>query len=94
MRSIQEIFDMCVTLKLTTSQGDFSRLWGRAESWFSSALSRQAERRLSTEALLAFYFSLVEAEQHSDGNLDHGRITAIRQLRLEIWSEIAERVRT
>lgn len=91
MRSMQELFDTCVSVGLTSSHREFSHLWNRAESWFSSALSRQHERRLSTESLLAFYFSLLNAERHSDVMRDHGRANAVRQMRTEVWDEIARR---
>lgn len=91
MRSMQELYDICVSIGLTRGQREFSRLWGRAESWFSSALARQRDRRLSTESMLTFYFSLLDAERHPDVVLDHGRLEAVRQMRSEIWGEIARR---
>lgn len=94
MRSMQELFDTCVSVGLTSSHRDFSRLWGRAESWFSSALSRRHERRLSTESLLAFYFSLIGAERHPDVMRNHSGVNAVRQMRVEVWGEIADRVRS
>lgn len=93
MRLMQGFFDTCVSVGLTSSHRDFSRLWNRAESWFSSALSRQHERRLSTESLLAFYFTLADAERHPNVMRDHGRADAVRQMRVEVWDEIADRVR-
>lgn len=90
MRSMNEIYEQCRDIGLTDSQRDFSRLWGRAESWFSSAMTRQHERRISTEALLAFYFSLADV-QFTTPTSD--QVNGISQLKSDLWNEIASRVR-
>lgn len=91
MRSMSEIYEQCREIGLTDSQRDFSSLWGRAESWFSSAMTRQHERRISTEALLAFYFSLADVRFSTDPTAD--QVNVIGGLKSELWNEIASRVR-
>ena len=87
MRPLNDLFEECFALGLTTSQRDFGRrLWNRSENWFSSTVSR--ERRLSTESLLRFYFSLASMRLNGPDHAD-----ALDRLRSEIWQEIASRVR-
>jgi hypothetical protein len=54
-------------------------------------LARAHERRVSTEALLAFYFNLASIS-HSASMTDW-QIHTIDGLRTELWNEIARRVR-
>ena len=91
MRAISEIYEQCRDIGLTDSQRDFSTLWGRADSWFSSAMTRQHERRISTEALLAFYFSLADVRFSSDSTAE--QLNVISNMKSELWNEIASRVR-
>lgn len=87
MRTLDDMFKECFALGLTTSQMDFSRrFWCRSENWLSSTLSRN--RRLSTESLLRFYFSLASMRLDRP---DH--VSALDRLRSEIWQEIGSRVR-
>lgn len=90
MRSMEEIYEQCREIGLTDSQRNFSSLWGRADSWFSSAMTRQHERRISTEALLAFYFSLADIRS---SNPTAEQMNVISSLKSELWNEIASRVR-
>jgi len=90
MRSMSEIYDQCRAIGLTDNQRTFSKMWGRADSWFSSAMTRQHTRRISTEALLAFYFSLAETPV---SGLPPEQLHAISNLKSELWNEIASRVR-
>lgn len=91
MRAMNEIYEQCRNIGLTDSQRAFSSMWGRADSWFSSALARQHDRRISTEALLAFYFSLADVRFSSDPTAD--QVNVISGLKSELWNEIAARVR-
>lgn len=91
MRAMNEIYEQCRNIGLTDSQRDFSAMWGRADSWFSSAMTRQHERRISTEALLAFYFSLADVRFSSTPTAE--QLHGISQLKSELWNEIANRVR-
>ena len=91
MRAISEIYEQCRDIGLTDSQRDFSTLWGRADSWFSSAMTRQHERRISPEALLAFYFSLADVRFSSDSTAE--QLNVISNMKSELWNEIASRVR-
>ncbi|MBR9972051.1 hypothetical protein [Magnetospirillum sulfuroxidans] len=87
---MSEIYEQCRNIGLTDSQRAFSYMWGRADSWFSSAMTRQHERRISTESLLAFYFSLAEVRF---SNLTAKQLGVISNLKSELWNEIASRVR-
>lgn len=91
MRSMSEIYEQCRNIGLTDSQRNFSAMWGRADSWFSSAMTRQHERRISTEALLAFYFSLADVHFSSDPTAE--QVSVIGSLKSDLWNEIANRVR-
>ncbi len=87
MRSLREIYEECRGIGLAESQRDFSALWGRAESWFSSAMTRENERRISTEALLGFYMALTDNQITNSPK--HG---GVGMLRSEVWSELMRRV--
>lgn len=94
MRSMQKMYYECQSMGLVSNQREFSaQMWRRSENWFSSTLSRQQERRLSTEALLSFYFSLTDAGCRYDIRADPAHVHAVGQMRAEIWNEIAARVR-
>lgn len=90
MKSMCEIYQQCRDIGLTDSQRDFSAMWGRADSWFSSAMTRQHERRISTEALLAFYFALADVRY---SNPTAEQLNVISGLKADLWNEIAARVR-
>lgn len=91
MKPLREIFEQCRSIGLVDSQPECSRMFGRTGSWLSSMLAREEERRISTEALLAFYFSL--AQTSYTAAMASPQIQAIDALRADIWSEIARRVR-
>ncbi len=94
MRSLDEFFEECLSLGLTSNQRDFStRMWSRSQNWFSSTLARQHERRLATEALLAFYFALTDAGCRQEVRAVPAHAHAVSQMRTEVWEEIADRVR-
>lgn len=89
MRPLRAIYEQCKIAGLVSSQPECSALFGRTESWLSSMLAREGERRVSSEALLAFYFSLTRAEQEPN---TRQRLDIIRQMRAETWAEIAGRL--
>lgn len=91
MESMSDIYERCRQIGLTNSQRAFSQMWGRAESWFSSAVTRQHERRVSTEALLAFYFSLADVRFSTTPTAE--QVNVISSLKSELWNEIASRIR-
>lgn len=93
MRSLSEIYERCLEAGLTDSQRDFGQMWGgRSESWLSSTLARQNERRVGTEALLGFFMALTDRQIAAKigGNAD--RDATISMLRTEVWSELMNRV--
>ncbi|HIJ39063.1 MAG TPA: hypothetical protein HPP80_09225 [Rhodospirillaceae bacterium] len=89
---MNEIYEQCRDAGLIRSQREFSGMWGRAESWFSSTVSRQ-ERRISTEALLSFYFSLADVQFSADSVNGQKQVAVIGKMREELWKEISSRVR-
>lgn len=93
MRSLGEIYDHCRQVGLTDCQRHFSTMWGgRAESWFSSALAREDTRRISTEALLGFFMTLIDNQIGTKTNENPERHAAISMLRGEIWAELMHRM--
>jgi hypothetical protein len=93
MRTMTEMYELCRDAGLTENQRHFSSMWGRQESWFSSTLSRQDQRRVSTEALLSFYFSLADVQFSTDSVKGQKQVEVIEKMREELWREISSRVR-
>lgn len=93
VRSLKSIYEQCRSAGLVESQPQCSAMFNRTGSWLSSMLAREGERRVSTEALLSFYFSLADLRMPTAGQLTAKQIDAIGTLRAELWNEIASRVR-
>lgn len=93
MRSLGEIYDHCRQVGLTDCQRHFSTMWGgRAESWFSSALAREDTRRISTEALLGFFMTLIDNQISNGTRGSADQHATINMLRSEVWTELMRRI--
>lgn len=97
MSSLQELYQHMLKLNVVDSQREFSALWGKGDSWYSTSVARN--RPPGLDALVRFHFSLNELEQSSRDAAQHSdeamaqkymkgaeRVAEISAL---IWSEIA-----
>lgn len=98
MSSLQELYQHTLKLNVVDSQREFSALWGKGDSWYSTSVARN--RPPGLDALVRFHFSLKDLEQATRdalGQADEAmaqkymkgaeRVAEISAL---IWSEIAE----
>lgn len=98
MSLLQELYQHMLKLNVVDSQREFSALWGKGDSWYSTSVARN--RPPGLDALVRFHFSLKDLEQATRDALEQAdeamaqkylkgaeRVAEISAL---IWSEIAE----
>lgn len=97
MASLQKLYQRLWDLSAVDSQREFSHLWGKGDSWFSTSVARH--RPPGLDALVRFHIALKEMEQQSR---EAGRKEADKELaasyiagadetaeiNAEIWQEI------
>ena len=98
MSSLQELYQTMVKLNVVDSQREFSTLWGKGESWYSTSVARK--RAPGLDALIRFHFSLKDLEQASRDAAQQSDDTMaqkymkgaerVAEISALIWSEIAE----
>lgn len=97
MTNLSSLFTRFRNLGVVKTQGEFSLLWGRRPSWFSSSLCRG--RQPSLDALARFYVSLKDISTDAVDNargcheLDEEQLilrgaNEVSKVADEIWSEI------
>ena len=98
MASLQDLYQRMQKLGAVDSQREFSELWGKGDSWYSTSVARN--RQPGLDALVRFHFALKaleqasrDAAQQSDDALAQKYINGaerVAEINALIWSEIAE----
>lgn len=97
MASLKMLFEQVKGLGVVETQSEFSELWGKAGSWFSSSVTRG--RKPGLDALVRFHVSLKELEENArQAALDaddqelaesyHAGADEVSRMNAMIWSEI------
>ncbi len=63
MATLKMLFEQVKELGVVETQGEFSALWGKAASWFSSSVARG--RKPGLDALVRFHVSLRDMEENA-----------------------------
>lgn len=63
MASLKALFEQVRELGVVETQSEFSELWGKAGSWFSSSVTRG--RKPGLDALVRFHVSLMDMEKNA-----------------------------
>lgn len=63
MASLKALFEQVKGLGVVETQSEFSELWGKAGSWFSSSVTR--DRNPGLDALVRFHVSLIDMEENA-----------------------------
>lgn len=97
MASLKMLFEQVKGLGVVETQGEFSALWGKAASWFSSSVTRG--RKPGLDALVRFHVSLCDMEENArqaaresdDRELAESYVAGadeVSRMNAAIWAEI------
>lgn len=97
MVSLIKLYERVRDLETVSTQAEFSRLWGKGDSWYSTSVARK--RPPGLDALTRFFISLEQLEtdtRQAAANADdeetadcyRGGAEDVAEIKADVWKQI------